>query len=199
MKQSLIIASLFITALVTINISAADSAAGKNKAVVCGSCHGTDGNSNADMWPSLAGQSAGYLAKQIKDFRDGARKDPSMTAMAANLSDADVDDIAAYFSSQELKGGATDSQYIELGSKIYSGGAANVMACAGCHGPTGSGLASAGFPHIAGQKVTYVITQLKNFKNGSRANDKTTMMNSIAANLSDAQITAVANYLSGLH
>ncbi len=199
MKQSIIIASLLLIALVTTQLTAADAAAGKNKSLVCGSCHGADGNSNVDMWPNLAGQGAGYLAKQIKDFRDGKRSDPSMNAMVSALTDEDIDDIAAYFSSQTLTGGAAKEEFIELGSAIYSGGKEGVMACSGCHGPNGAGLDAAGFPQLSGQKVAYVITQLNNFKNNSRTNDGTTMMNSIAANMSDEQIKAVSNYLAGLH
>lgn len=79
--------------------AAGDAAAGKVKAATCAACHGATGCSATDIWPNLAGQKAGYLAKQIKDFKSGARKDPSMTAMVAPLSDADVANVAAYFSS----------------------------------------------------------------------------------------------------
>ncbi len=82
---------------------AGDAAAGKTKAVVCSACHGVDGNSINPLWPNLAGQHAAYLAKQMKDFRSGARKDPVMAPMAMPLSDADIDDLAAFYASQTQK------------------------------------------------------------------------------------------------
>jgi cytochrome c553 len=82
---------------------AADAAAGKAKSATCAACHGADGNSANPMWPKLAGQHAPYLEKQMKDFRDGRRKDPVMAPMAAALSDADIANLAAYFASQKQK------------------------------------------------------------------------------------------------
>ncbi len=82
------------------SVIAADAAAGKAKSVVCAACHGPTGVSSNPIWPSLAGQKEQYLAKQIKDFRDGKRKDPLMSPMAAALSDADIANLAAFFSSQ---------------------------------------------------------------------------------------------------
>ena len=78
---------------------AGDAAAGKAKAASCAGCHGANGISNNPMWPNLAGQQPGYLAKAIKDYRDGNRNDPMMSPMAKPLSDADIENIAAYFSS----------------------------------------------------------------------------------------------------
>jgi len=85
--------------LITFIASAADPAAGKEKAALCAACHGPSGISLNDLWPNLAGQKEGYLKKQITAFRDGARNDPSMQPMVANLTDADIDNLAAYFSS----------------------------------------------------------------------------------------------------
>jgi len=82
------------------SVIAADAAAGKAKSVVCAACHGPAGVSSNPMWPNLAGQKEQYLAKQIKDFRDGKRKDPLMSPMAAALSDTDIANLAAFFSSQ---------------------------------------------------------------------------------------------------
>jgi cytochrome c553 len=78
---------------------AGDAAAGKAKSATCAACHGAAGVSNNDLWPNLAGQKAGYLAKQITAFRDGNRKDPMMGPMAAPLSDDDIANLAAYYSS----------------------------------------------------------------------------------------------------
>lgn len=82
------------------NVFAADAAAGKEKATtVCAACHGADGISSNPIWPNLAGQKDAYLAKQLNDFKSGARKDPVMAGMAAALSDADIANIAAYYAS----------------------------------------------------------------------------------------------------
>ncbi len=79
-------------------MAAGDAAAGKAKAMVCAACHGADGTSATDMWPNLKGQKAGYLVKQLKAFKDGSRKDPTMAGMAAGLSDDDINNLAAYYS-----------------------------------------------------------------------------------------------------
>ncbi|HHJ13054.1 MAG TPA: c-type cytochrome [Gammaproteobacteria bacterium] len=78
---------------------AGDAAAGKAKAAACAACHGADGKSSNPQWPNLAGQKEAYLVKQLKAFRDGTRKDPTMNGMAKPLSDADIDNLAAYYSS----------------------------------------------------------------------------------------------------
>lgn len=78
--------------------AAGDAVAGKGKAALCAACHGADGISSTDIWPNLKGQKYGYIVKQIKAFRDGSRIDPSMQPMVAALSDADIENLAAYFS-----------------------------------------------------------------------------------------------------
>ncbi len=82
------------------SVMAGDAAAGKAKSVVCASCHGPTGVSVNPVWPDLAGQQELYLAKQIKDFRDGDRKDPLMSPMAAALSDEDIANLAAFYAAQ---------------------------------------------------------------------------------------------------
>lgn len=80
---------------------AGDAAAGKAKSATCAGCHGADGHSNNPLWPNLAGQKEAYIVKQLKAFRDGTRNDPMMSPMAKPLSDADIDNLAAYFSGQK--------------------------------------------------------------------------------------------------
>jgi cytochrome c553 len=89
-----------ITALLLISspVMAADAAAGKAKSMVCAACHGANGISMSPLWPNLAGQKEMYLAKQIKAFRDGTRKDPTMAPMVAGLTDDDIANLAAYYS-----------------------------------------------------------------------------------------------------
>ena len=100
MKKFLKVAAVTGAMLSTsLTAMAADKAAGKAKSATCVACHGAAGCSATDIWPNLAGQKQGYLAKQLKDFKAGARKDPSMTAMVAPLTDKDIANLAAYYSS----------------------------------------------------------------------------------------------------
>lgn len=99
--KNLLAASLSGILLVTANAALAggDAAAGKAKSATCAGCHGAAGVSANPMWPNLAGQKDAYLVKQMKAFRDGKRNDPMMSPMAKPLSDADIDNLAAYYSS----------------------------------------------------------------------------------------------------
>ncbi len=90
---------IVISSLPLPSYAAGDAEAGKAKAGLCAACHGAEGISGNDLWPNLAGQKPGYLIKQIKAFKDGTRKDPMMSPMATPLSDEDIANLAAYFSS----------------------------------------------------------------------------------------------------
>lgn len=181
--------------------AAGDAAAGKAKSAACAGCHGMDGNSANPLWPKLAGQHAGYLVKQLKDFKAGVRKDPTMSPMAMPLGEQDMEDMAAYFSGQKVQTGKADPDLVALGERIYRGGnsATGVAACVGCHGPTGTGNPAAKFPALAGQHAAYVEKQLKAFRSGARSNDAGKMMRNIAAKMTDEEIKAVASYIQGLH
>lgn len=98
-------AALLAASFTTTAVLAGDIEAGKTSAAICASCHGPAGVSPMDMWPNLAGQKTAYLAKQIKDFRDGVRKDSVMNSVAIGLSDADIDNLAAYYNSLPADGG----------------------------------------------------------------------------------------------
>ncbi|WMP16267.1 c-type cytochrome [Thiothrix lacustris] len=174
--------------------------AGKTKSATCAACHGADGNSTNPEWPKLAGQHPSYILKQLMNFKNDERVNPSMTPMAKPLSDADMADLAAYFSSQTRKLGEADQTKVVLGEQVYKGGnnATGVAACAACHGPTGAGNPAANFPSLNGQHVTYIKNQLYNFRKGERANDAGKMMRNIASGMTDAEIDAVAEYISGL-
>jgi cytochrome c553 len=179
-------------------IYAGDVAAGKTKAATCAACHGADGNSLIPMYPSLAGQSANYIAKQLADFKSGDRKDPVMAGMVAALTPADMNDLAAYFAVQSTNAGTGESN--ETGHKLYIGGDATkeVAACVACHGVAGKGMKQAGFPSITGQSKDYLKKQLASFRDGSRSNDNSGIMRNIAIKLSDADIEAVAQYITSL-
>jgi cytochrome c553 len=182
------------------SLAAGTKEAGQTKSTPCVACHGIDGNSANPEWPSIAGQHESYLMRQLKAFRAGERQNPLMSPMAAGLSDEDIADLAAFYSSQTAHGGETEPSKLKLGQKVYRAGnmEEQTMACAGCHGPTGRGNPLASYPAIQGQHATYVAAQLRAYKSGTRANDPNQMMRSIAARLSDAEIDAVASYVQGL-
>lgn len=174
-------------------------------AQVCAACHAADGNSIGPANPKIAGQIPEYLHKQLADFKPqggkkAARENAVMSGMVANLSEADMKNLAAYYSGQKLKpAAAADKELAALGQKVWRGGNAQtgVPACAGCHGPTGSGI-PAQYPRVAGQYAEYIATQLRSFKEGGRANDPNGMMRGVAARLSEREIRAVAEYAAGL-
>ena len=174
--------------------------AGKTKSATCSACHGADGNSVNPEWPKLAGQHPSYIAKQLANFKDDARSNPSMSPMAKPLSEQDMADLAAYFSSQVKKPGEADQTKVALGEQMYKGGnnATGVAACAACHGPTGTGNPASNFPSLSGQHATYIKNQLNAFRKGERANDAGKMMRNVAAKMTDAEIEAVAEYIAGL-
>ncbi|MDX5298908.1 MAG: cytochrome c4 [Gammaproteobacteria bacterium] len=179
-----------------------DAATGQAKSATCAACHGADGNSMMGNFPSLAGQGERYLVKQMQDVKSGARAIPEMTGLLDNLSQQDLEDIAAYFASQKGGIGQAKPELVEAGQALYRGGnlANGVAACTACHSPNGSGNAPAGFPRLSGQHPEYTAKQLRAFRSGERANDgESRMMRDVAARLTDAEIEAVANYLRGLH
>lgn len=175
---------------------------GQTKSTPCVACHGVNGNSSNPQWPNLAGQSQWYIIKQLKAFKAGDRQDPLMSPMAAPLSDDDMEDLAAYFSSQPLTGLEAEPSKVAEGQRLYRGGdpVAGIPACTACHGPTGKGVAAASYPAIKGQHATYVATQLKAYRAGTRKTDQAQnqMMRTVANRLTDSQIDAVAAYVQGL-
>ena len=167
---------------------------------VCAACHGTDGNSTSPTYPNLAGQQPEYIYKQLTEFKSGARKNATMAPNVTALSQDDMRNLAAYFSSQQPKSHlAKDQALVIEGGKLYKGGNAGsgVPACASCHGPSGSGI-PVQFPRLAGQHSKYVMNQLKTFRSGDRANDGGKMMQVIARKMTDQEMKAVAEYISGL-
>lgn len=191
---------LVLSGLATFAANAADIEAGKTKSAVCAACHGVDGNSANAAWPSLAGQHASYIYKQLKDFKEGRRVNASMTAMVALLNDADMKNVAAYYEGQQPKSVAFDGELISAGENIYRGGITetSVAACMGCHSPGGTGNGPAGWPSLKGQHPEYIVTQLKAFKEGIRTNDVGKMMRNVSARMSDQEMKSVAAYIAGI-
>lgn len=206
MKQAIALAAVFGLVVASgVNAETAVKAdpakAQQIASTVCVACHGADGNSPAPVNPKLAGQHAEYLNKQLTNFKSGERANPIMAGMVAALSPEDMKNLAAYFSEQKpAPAAAKDKALAAQGEKIYRGGIAamGVPACSGCHGPAGSGL-PAQFPRLAGQHGEYIETQLKSFRNNERTNDSGKMMQTVAMKMSDKDIKAVAEYLTGLH
>ncbi len=201
------ILSVAVLAMALPAYAAGDASAGRSKAQACAACHGADGNASIPNYPKLAGQHAGYLVKQLQAFKAKRRMNPIMNGQVANLKKSDMDDIAAYFSKQKVSlAAATDAKKRKLGERIYRGGnqAKAVAACMACHGPNGAGNPPANFPSLSGQNEAYVVKSLKDFKAGTtRAfadrDDAGKMMHDIAKRMTDAEMEAVAHYISGLH
>jgi len=176
-----------------------DVKSGQQKSAMCASCHGADGNSLVSMYPKLAGQSASYLAKQLADFKSGERNDPVMVGMVAALSEKDMQDLATFFAVQTSTAGTGETS--NIGHKLYFGGDAKkgIPACVACHGVKGKGMSHAGFPALAGQNAAYLKKQIVSFRDGSRINDKNSMMQNIAIKLSDSDIKELVSYMSSLN
>ncbi len=166
--------------------------------LACVICHGPAGNSSIVQNPKLAAQHQAYIVKQLANFKSAERTNPIMIQVAKALTSDEARNVAAYLNAQILKPSAAKNKVtIELGKKIYRAGIAekNVPACAGCHGPSGSGI-PAQFALIGGQHQEYTIAQLSNFNSGARSNNPA--MITIAKHLSPDEIQAVANYVAGL-
>jgi len=202
MKKMLLTAVIGVTLTMSASVMAAgNAAAGKTKAVMCAACHGVDGNSASDMFPKLAGQGEAYLVKQLIEFKSGVRNNAIMMSMAASLSEQEMADVAAYFSSKKITPGAVSEDLLAAGQKIFRAGnkESGLPACMACHGPTGAGVPAAKWPALSGQHSAYVEAQLKAFAGGLRSNDPNSMMRDIASKMKPEEMKAVAAYVAGLH
>ena len=165
---------------------------------VCFACHGTGGAASItpDI-PLLAGQHAGYLVKQLLDYKNGRRNDPQMSALVANMQEQDFANMAAFLAAQPLaKSGEEPAPAAQMGERIFHEGPANgeIPACRECHGLDARGVPQE-FPSLKGQSSIYLAKQLQAFRSGER-NDP--IMAAVAAGLTDEEITAVAAYLASL-
>jgi cytochrome c553 len=181
---------------------------GSTKAAVCTSCHGPNGNSVNPEWPRLAGQSAMYIAQQLRLFRAGTRDNPIMKPMASTLSDQDISDVAVYFQAQTVAGLEADPSYWKAGEALYRRGdkTRNIPACIACHGPVGRGNLVGGYPALRAQQSVYVTKQLNDYSSGARytgtnvtqADPNSAMMFTIAKRLTPEDIRNVASYVQGM-
>jgi cytochrome c553 len=184
-----------------------DYAKGQALAGVCAGCHGADGHSTVPTQPSLAGMGWQYIARQLKHYKTGQRDNAIMKGFAANLSDADMKALGVYYAAQKPRSiGTKDLTLAKTAERLYRAGdaARAVPACAGCHSPSGAGIAGQ-YPRLGGQHAEYTLAQLTAFKSGARgkatkedAHPNGKMMMTIAAKLTDAEIKALAEYTAGL-
>ena len=167
-------------------------------AAVCAACHTNDGSRGSAANPILQGQHPAYLARQLAEFKAGARKNAIMQGFASTLSEADMKNVAAYYAGKNAKPGfAKNKDLAVLGEAIWRGGIADrsIPACSGCHSPNGAGI-PAQYPRLAGQHADYVESQLLAFRSGARSNNA--VMMGVAAKLNDREIKALADYTAGL-
>ena len=210
-KQCLLIAILILTGFYVTGVQAAgDAEAGEQKSEPCVACHGVGGVSANPAWPKLAGQGEKYLVDQLQLFKEKVRVNTLMNPQAENLSEQDIEDLAAYYASQAISVDSADpdkefqgEKLHLIGERIYRGGntETGVPACMSCHAPDGVGNGPAKFPQLAGQHAVYTAAQLRAYRSGARyqPDDNLNMMKDIATYLSDTEIDAVAEYIAGLH
>ena len=162
------------------------------KAQACTVCHGPSGNSTDPAMPSLAGQPAQFISTALFMYREGNRKDPLMSPMASGLSNADMNELAAYFASQRP---AAPSHKTAPENSATGARLSEQHHCVQCHGPALLGLQH--IPRLAGQQFAYLKTQLRSFKARTRG-DFDGNMSSAAQVLTEREIDILADYLSGL-
>jgi cytochrome c553 len=176
--------------------------AGQAKAITCGACHGSDGNSVNPQWPSIAGQHPAYIVEQLQAFKNGTRTEPLMLGQAMMLSDEDMRNLAVYFSGNTTATKViADPSTLDHGQRLYRGGSRDnqTPACIACHGPNGRGNPAASYPSLKGQYAVYIAKQLRDYARGARRSDGATrVMRDIASRLSEEDIVAVSSYVQGL-
>jgi len=159
---------------------------------LCAACHGPEGNSVIPANPSIAAQPEQSISIQLFQFREGNRKDAQMTPMAANLSNKEMNELAAYFSKQKAAAPPhkTSPENALAGPKL-----AQQFNCVQCHGPALRGQQH--IPRLAGQQYEYLLAQLRKFKAQTRA-DLDGNMTSAAQPLTDKDIEILVDYAAGL-
>ena len=184
-----------------------DATKGSQLVESCAACHGADGNSISTDWPKLSGQNQRYLYEQLMYFRDGDRMNAlmmSVTPYLQTLSDDDLKNIAAFYSQYKTTVGQAknDEELLSLGTQLYRFGniKKQIPACTSCHAVYGQGNSLAGYPAVSGQQIGYLTSSLKAYRSKERnSGESSIIMQSIAENLTDYEIEALANYMHGLY
>ncbi|RBW49070.1 c-type cytochrome [Marinobacter sp. F3R11] len=201
--KKLIAGFVFGVGLSAMAHGAGDPEAGKQNAVACQACHGQGGAKPImGSYPKIAGLGERYMYDQLVAIQENSRSIPEMTGQLDGKSKQDLQDLAAYFASQDMGVSQADPELVEKGAAVYRGGnmASGVPACSGCHNPQGKGNAPAGYPHIGGQNAEYLVKQLNAYRDGTRnSGTNAAIMMDVASRLTDAEIEAVASYISGLN
>jgi cytochrome c553 len=172
--------------------SAADREAGRRKSAPCAACHGADGNATIPGTPSLAGQPAYFTHWQLFKYRDGRRQDPQMAPFAANLTDEDMGDLAAFYAAQapRKRESLVDAAKVKAGAPL-----ATQHHCTSCHTPALIGQNQV--PLLAGQDLAYLQKLLRGFRDGT-ASDLDGTMTMAAKPLTPEDVENLAHYLASL-
>lgn len=165
---------------------------------VCGGCHGLDGAGNNVKFPRLAGQKPAYIVKQLIDFRAGRRENDGgqMVKIATELAEAEILSVAEWFARQTPvwpKPTMEESADPARARQLATAGTDGIPACLSCH--NGFSLTGRG-PRLAGQRDFYIAKQLADFRAGRRDNDPDKVMQTLARQLTEADIAALAVFLS---
>lgn len=174
-------------------------------AMACAACHGANGMGTASAgFPRLAGLPAGYMAKQIEDFRSGERANGVMQPIAIALGDAEVDAVATYMAGMSPGAASTaldpTGPVTNAAEKLVKQGdwSRNIPACVACHGEGKTGVGSS-FPPLMGQSGVYLAAQLDAWRSGTRKNDPNDLMGHVARSLTDTEVKAISTYFDSLN
>jgi len=187
----------------SVNFETGDSNAGAQKVAVCAACHGTDGNSQVGNWPKIAGQNERYLFEQLKLIKTEERYIDVMKGLLDGYSEEDLRDVAAFYANNSVTmGQSADDESLVLGKLLYKVGdyERGIPSCQACHAANGSGNVLAGYPALGGQHKEYLISSLLAYKSGERISGPNAyIMNQISQRLSEEDIEALSNYITGLY
>jgi len=188
-----------LTTLIFCSSAWAQADEARAKKIISGSCflcHGATGESSSEVFPRLAGQHHEYIAKQLENFKSGARKSTAMRDMVTKLTPDEMLAVGKFYEKQSVPTEeAKDAGLASVGKYVFHNGNkfSGVPACASCHGAEAKGTVS--LPRLAGQYASYTETQLKQFNTRERTNDNA-VMHSIVVKMTPLEMAAVAEYLS---